>query len=49
MKIDLDVERDEQQRVDVEREAEAAPGVAEGVDARLVRQALVAIALVPMA
>ena len=46
---DLDVEGHEQQRVDVEREPEAAPGVAEGVDARLVGQALVAVALVPMA
>ena len=46
---DLDVERDEQQRVDVEREAEAAPGVAERVDARLVGQALVAVAAVAVA
>src|SRR5690349_20898626 len=46
---DLDVEGDEQQRIDVEREAEAAPRVAERVDARLVRQPLVAVALVAMA
>ena len=34
MKIDLDVERDEEQRVDVERQAEPAVGVAVRVDAR---------------
>ena len=42
----LDVERDEQQGVDVEREAEAAVGVAVGVDPRLVGQALVLVAAV---
>ena len=46
---DLDVEGHEQQRVDVEGEPEAAPGVAEGVDARLVGQALVPVALVAVA
>ena len=46
---DLDVEGDEEQGVDVEAEPEAAPRVAEGVDARLVGQALVAVALGAMA
>ena len=46
---DLDVEGDEQQGVDVEGKADAAPRVAERVDARLVGQALVAIALGAMA
>ena len=40
----LDVEGDEHQGVDVERDAEAGVGVAVGVDARLVRVALVRVA-----
>ena len=43
---DLDVERHEQQRVDVERDPEPGVGVAVRVDARLVRVALVLVALV---
>ena len=46
---DLDVERDEQQRVDIEAEAEPPVGVAVRIDARLVRQALVPVALVAVA
>ena len=42
----LDVERDEEQGVDVEREPEAPVGVAVRVDAALVGQALVGVALV---
>src|SRR4051812_26403756 len=45
---DLNIEGDEQQRIDVEREAEAAPRVAEGIDARLVGQTFVAVTLVAM-
>ena len=45
---DLDVEGDEQQGVDVERQAEPAVGVAVRVDARLVGQALVDVAAVPV-
>ena len=44
----LDVERDEQQGVDVERQPEPAVGVAVRVDAALVGQALVGVAPVPM-
>ena len=45
---DLDVERDEEQRVEIERQPEASARVAERVDAGLVRQALVAVALGPV-
>src|SRR6266446_10168469 len=45
---DLDVEGDEQERVDVERQPEAAVGVAVGVNPRFVGQALVDVAAVSM-
>ncbi len=46
---DLDVEGHEEQRVEVEGQAEASARITERVDARLVGQALVAVTLVPVA